>query len=191
VPDEDVVRYYARHGAYFLQPERRDLDMIVSWHRRAARAAVDDLRRGADWAEAADRHAASGAVTRLAQRARGDLSEQLARRAFSARVNQIVGPVRAPDGWHVVVVRRIVPRFKMTLDQSRPYIRHLLNQDLRQRAAYDSQQRQLTSYRKRTHCLGPLRISACVNGPAPIPPAPFRGQLDKPVVPALEPSSGR
>lgn len=173
VSPAQVSSYYAQHKQQFGQPERRDLQLILTKSPGAAAAAKKALAGGAKFADVAKRFSvdpqtkSQGGVLAGATQQGGQLEPQLARAAFTAPLNQLQGPLKTQFGFYVFQVSKVTPASQQSLAQATPSIRQILiNQN--QQKALDAF---IKGFRKKwvdkTVCRAGFINQDCKNAPKP------------------------
>lgn len=111
VTPEEVRDYYADHQEEFTKPERRRLDQVIATTEDAAKAIAASLREGATPEAAIAASGDTGAsLVPIDPTAKADMPlPALADQAFALEVGGVGDPVQSPFGWHVLVLREIVP----------------------------------------------------------------------------------
>ncbi len=98
ITEDRLKSEYEKNIASFTKPTRRLLEQAVFPDETAARVAIDGLKNGTKL---------EGATTQEFEQ--NGLLPEIATPAFSAKKDEIVGPVQTSLGWHVIVVRDILP----------------------------------------------------------------------------------
>lgn len=175
VTRRDVAAHYRRHRKDYIRPEHRDIVMVQTKRRSGAVAALRAIRGGRRWASVARRYSVDPLSWRDG-RSNGHLRRGglpvLDAAVFRARRGELVGPLKAPEGWYVFKVLRIHPAYQPTLKEAEATIRmDLLT--ARERAARDGFVAALRgTWRPRTRCLQELLTQDCgATLPPPAPPA--------------------
>jgi parvulin-like peptidyl-prolyl isomerase len=107
----EVEAYFGRNLHLFSQPERRRVRHVLCATQDEARSVADRAGAG-ERLDALARECSIDPGSRqaggdLGLLKRGELAGEIEDLLFSADVGQIVGPVRSPFGWHVLVVDAI------------------------------------------------------------------------------------
>jgi foldase protein PrsA len=110
--------------------ETRDVRLVLTRRRAAARAARRALEAGESWSVVARRYSADVLSRRRGGLLRGLrrswLEPRLARAVFRARRGRLVGPVRTSFGYYVFEVVRVHPSKLVPLARERKIIRRRL-----------------------------------------------------------------
>jgi len=111
VSDSDLHSYFDAHKADYLAPEKRSLQVITAGTADAAARLAAQWKSGASWdAIQAAARAAGASATELNDAAIAEIpSPELAKAAFSAVANTVLGPITQPLGSYVLRVTVITP----------------------------------------------------------------------------------
>jgi hypothetical protein len=107
----EVQAYFERNRRRYEQPERRRVRHILCENEEKARSMAEKARSGqpvGDLARQFSTDAGSrGAGGDLGLLRRGELAGAVEDLVFVAETGQVLGPVRSPLGWHVLMVESI------------------------------------------------------------------------------------
>lgn len=110
VTEEQVDAYIEENGP-FIEPEQRDLRVVLTKTRGAAQDARAALERGASWRAVARSHSIDKSTARRGGSLRGmteaELDPGIRKRIFRARRGQLLGPMKTAYGYYVVKVIRV------------------------------------------------------------------------------------
>lgn len=126
VSDEDVKKEYEANKSQFGAPEKRDLVQVVASDEASAQAIAQAAAK--DGLEKAATDAGLEAVT-LDKTAEADLPKELGQAAFAAKTNSVEGPVKSDLGYHVFMVKKIMPGKTVSFDEARKAILEKLQTD--------------------------------------------------------------
>jgi len=99
IPEERIRAEYERNIGSYTKPERREIEQLVVNTKEEAEAAVAAYEKGKPLRNALmQEYQSSG------------LMPEIAAPAFTAEIDEPVGPVRTELGWHVLVVKKIIPQ---------------------------------------------------------------------------------
>jgi foldase protein PrsA len=168
VSPREIEQFYVRNKGRFHQPEKRDLRVVVARTKRAAERARATLASGAAWPGVVARYsiddvtkASAGA---LPDQAQGMLEFELDEAVFSAREGELVGPIKASEGYYVFSVTRIAKAGQQNLADAKATIAQLLRSerqhDVLERFDKDFRRR----WRTKTTCAAGYVTDQCVNG---------------------------
>jgi foldase protein PrsA len=169
VTDEQVADYYEKNKARFVEPERRDLRMVLTRTKGAAERARSALAGGASWSSVAKEHSidrltrASGG--KLAGVASGDQPDELDAAIFDAREGSLTGPVKTPVGYYLFEVTKVTPATRHTLAEATPAVKGLLAAEGQQKAVDRFLEGLRTKWKDKTECGDGYLTKDCGNGP--------------------------
>jgi len=171
VTDKQISDYYAKNKKRFAQPERRDLQVVLTKTAARAQAARRALGQGQAFPAVVRRFS----VDQASKRNRGGLvgvipgqqEKALDKAAFAARLNQIGGPVKTPFGYYIFRVNKITPARQQTEKQVEGTIRQLLKSQNEQKALNDFVKKFQKKWKDRTNCRKGFIIDTCKNAPKP------------------------
>ena len=171
VTDAQIQSYYTRNREQFAIPERRDVQLVLARTQAQANAAKSAVQNGASWAAVARQYSTDAASKAAGGELRGVSRDQQDRAfdqaAFTARENEIVGPVKGQFGFYVLRVTNITPPRQTPLAEARAQIRALLQQQAQQTKMStfirDFQQR----WKDTTNCREGYVVQLCKNAPTP------------------------
>lgn len=120
VSEEELAQLYGERREQLRQPERRRLVQLLSTDPQVAAEVRRRLDAGESPEQVAQEPAEKGVrLLDLGDVTRAQLPEELAKVAFAAKEQEVVGPVRTPLGYHVIVVVSITPEHVPTLAEVR------------------------------------------------------------------------
>jgi hypothetical protein len=109
----DVRAYFDRNRRRYDQPERRRVSHVLSDSEDEALTVAGRARAGLPIGALAEEFSTDQGSRRaggdLGWLRRGELAGAVEEAVFSAEAGQVVGPVRSPFGWHVLVVVAVEP----------------------------------------------------------------------------------
>jgi foldase protein PrsA len=174
VTEEQIAAHFKRNEARFVQPEQRDVRVVVTPTKAQAAAARAALARGESWSAVARRHSIDRASRsdggRMLRLTRAEQDKALGDAVFEAPVARLTGPVKAEDGYYVFEVTRVFRPRRQTLDEARPTIERLLASEVRRKQLGEFTEEFRDKWRSRTECREGYVTSDCRNGPD-TPPA--------------------
>jgi foldase protein PrsA len=169
VTEEQIAAHFKRNKARFMQPEQRDLRVVVTPTRGETAAAREALARGESWSAVARRDSIDPASRsdggRMLRVTRAEQDEALADAVFEAPVGKLRGPVKAEHGYYVFEVTRVFRARQQTLDEARPTIERLLVSEGRRKQLDEFTEEFRNKWRSRTECRDGYVTSDCKNGP--------------------------
>ena len=125
VADGDLRTWFEAHKADYVSPEKRSLQVITAGSASVAAKLAALWKAGANWeAMQAAAKAAGATATPLENASVQEVpSPELARAAFAAAPNTVVGPVTEPLGSYVLRVTAVTPAKNPRFDQLKDEIR--------------------------------------------------------------------
>jgi parvulin-like peptidyl-prolyl isomerase len=153
VTDAEVRKYYEKNKRRYATAERREIrQILVDTDQRAlAQRLVNQLRRGANFAQLARRYSRDPRATTSGGRleiAKGDASPAFESVVFSAPRGRIAGPVQSRFGWHVIEALGPVQRGK-TWAYAR--VKEQIRQELLQKKKGDAASNYLVQIARKTN----------------------------------------
>jgi foldase protein PrsA len=178
VSDAAIADFYNKNKARFAQPEKRDLRVVLTKDKAAADKARAALDSGDSWATVAKRYSiddtSKAAGGKLPAQAKGTLDKDLDTAVFSAKKNELEGPIKTQYGYYVFAVSAITAASQQTLAEAKETIKQTL-QSQNQQKALDTFVKDFTKrWKDKTECSDAYKTSDCKNGPkaTPTPTAP-------------------
>jgi foldase protein PrsA len=171
VTDKQIADYYAKNKTRFAQPEKRDIEMVVTRGKAKADAAKAALESGQSFKTVAKKYSIDEASKanggKLPGVNKGQQEKQLDDAIFKAKKGKLVGPVKTQFGYYVFKVDKVTPAKQQTLAESKQSIKSLLASQNQQKALNDF----VTDWRKRwkdkTNCADDFTTQDCKNAPKP------------------------
>lgn len=156
VTEQQIAAHFRRNEARFMQPEQRDLRVVVTATRAEATTAQAALTRGG---------------RRILRVTRAELDMALGDAVFEAPVGKPRGPVKAADGYYVFEVTRVFRARQQTFDEARPTVERLLISEARRKQLDKFTEKFREKWRSRTDCRDGYVTSDCKSGPNTLPSA--------------------
>jgi foldase protein PrsA len=170
ITDSDVSDYYDKNKKRFAQPERRDLQVVLTKTQAKANQAKSALRKGDSWKAVAKKYSIDQASKaqggKLPDVTKGQQERAFDKAIFAASKGKIEGPVKTQFGWYVFEVSKITSASQQSLQQSKETIRNLLRSQ-RQQKALDKWIKDFRErYKDKTTCADDFKTAECKNGPS-------------------------
>jgi foldase protein PrsA len=169
VSDADVKDYYDKNKKRFAQPERRDLNVVLTKTKAKADQAKKALDSGTSFKDVANKYSIDDASKsqggKLPDVAKGQQEKSLDTAVFAAKKGKITGPVKTQFGWYVFEVSKVKPATQQSLAQAKETIRNLLKSQNQQKALNSFIKSFRSDYKDKTVCADQYRIAECKNGP--------------------------
>ncbi len=118
ITDEELQQDYEANIESFTVPERRLIEQTVASNEEQATKILAEMESGKTLREATK--AVTGdesAYQALDEFEQSGLLEDVAQPVFTAKINEPVGPVETPLGWHVLQVTKIIAPESIPFDQ--------------------------------------------------------------------------
>ncbi len=172
VTDKQIADYYNGNKQRFGQPERRDLQVVLTKSQARANQAKRALSDGQSFATVARRFSIDEASKtqggKLAGLSKGQQEKALDDAVFAAPANQLMGPVKTQFGFYVFRVTKTTPATQQTLEQAKSSIRQLLTSQNQQKALQKFSTDFQKKWKDRTECRkGFMVAELCKNAPKP------------------------
>ncbi len=173
VSDKAIADFYNKNKARFAQPEKRDLRVVLTKDKATADKAYAALKSGDSWTTVAKKYSiddtskASGG--KLPAQAKGTLDKDLDTAVFSAKKNDLQGPVKTQYGYYVFTVTNVTDASQQTLPEAKETIKQTL-QSQNQQKALDTFVKDFTKrWKEKTECSEGYKTTDCKNGPKATP----------------------
>jgi foldase protein PrsA len=182
VSEAAVAGYYNKNKSRFAQPERRDLLVVLTKTQAKAGQAKAALQSGTAWKTVANKYSIDQASKaqggKLPGVAKGQQEKSFDTAIFSAKKNQLQGPVKTQFGYYVFKVTNITPASQQTEKQAHNTIVQLLRSQQEQTAINNFVKDYQKRYKDKTNCAKGYVIDSCKNAPktkSTTAPAPVSG----------------
>jgi foldase protein PrsA len=166
-----IQSYYQKHISQFGTPETRDIRIVLTKTPAQAKAAEHALKSGKSWSKVAKQYSIDPTSKKngglLVGVTRGQQDAALDKAAFSAPLNQLIGPVHGQFGYYVFEVTKITKSKQQSLAQATPLIRQTLQgqQQTNAQAAVDKVAG--SHWRSQTSCRSAYAMADCKGYKAP------------------------
>jgi hypothetical protein len=122
----EVSSYWQRNSHRYVQPERRWVRHVLCPDEQSAWLVAERVLSGERIADLARQFSTAPGATDaggdLGPLRRGELAGEIEDRVFAAETDEVLGPVRSPFGWHVLVVYAIDNEHAVELGSARASI---------------------------------------------------------------------
>ncbi len=166
-----IDAYYTSHASQFATPETRNLRIVRTTSSSAAAAAKAALQAGQSWTVVAKKYSVDAATKDnggvLLGVTNGEEEQALNAVAFSAKINQLVGPVHGTFGWYVVEVTKITPAKHASLAKETATIRQLLTSQYQNAALTALNAAVKKDWGTKTDCRSEYSMADCKGYKAP------------------------
>jgi foldase protein PrsA len=173
VSDKAIQDFYNKNKARFAQPEKRDLRVVLTKNKAQADKAHAVLESGDSWKAVAKKYSiddtSKAAGGKLPAQAKGTLDKELDEAVFSAKKNELEGPIKTQYGYYVFTVTAVTAASQQTLAEAKETIKQTL-QSQNQQKALDTFVKDFTKrWKEKTECSDGYKTSDCNNGPKATP----------------------
>jgi foldase protein PrsA len=173
VSDAQIEDFYNKNKARFSQPERRDLNVVLTKGEAKAGAAKKALQSGDSWKEVSKKYSIDEASKaqggKLPAQAKGTLEKQLDTAVFGAKKGQLTGPIKTQFGHYLFEVTKVTPASQQTLEQAKETIRQTLQSQNQQKALEKFSKDYSERWKEKTDCREGYVIQQCKQGPKATP----------------------
>jgi foldase protein PrsA len=168
VSNSEVEKYYNDNSQQFSQPERRDLEVVLSKKQADVLEAKRRIEGGEKWSKVAkelsDDPASKDQGGKLLGVTKGQQDPKLDAAVFAAVEKKVVGPIKTDAGYYVFRVTKVTKASKQSLEQSQQGIRQLLVSQKQQKELDQFSKTFRNDWRSRTDCANDYKIADCRNG---------------------------
>jgi foldase protein PrsA len=191
VSDAEITKYYNANKERFAQPERRDLLVVLTKDKAKADQARAAIAGGQSWKAVSKKfsidQASKAQGGKLAAVAKGQQEKALDDAVFTAKRNELSGPVKTQFGYYVFKVTKVTPASQQSLDEAKTTIKQLLASQAQQKSLDTFVKDFRKKWKDKTECREGYTTQDCKNAPKPKPtPTPAAGSV--PQTPAGQPT---
>ncbi|HYI37610.1 MAG TPA: peptidyl-prolyl cis-trans isomerase [Thermoleophilaceae bacterium] len=169
ITNADIDAYYAKNKKRFAQPQRRDLNVVLTKTKAKADQAKAALESGDSFKTVSKKYSIDQASKaqggKLPDLAKGKQDPALDKAAFAAKKDTVVGPVKTQFGYYVFEVTAVKAASQQSLAQARDTIRNLLRSQREQKALDSFVKDFRKKYKEETNCGEDYRVAECKNAP--------------------------
>ena len=172
VTDADIKNYYEKNKKRFAQPERRDLNVVLTKTKAKAEQAKSQLNGGKSFKSVAKTfsidQASKAQGGKLADYTKGQQGQQdkaLGNAVFAAKKGELQGPVKTQFGYYVFEVSKVKKASQQSLERAKETIRNVLRQQRESKALNAFIKDFREEYKEKTNCADDFRVAECKNGP--------------------------
>ena len=169
VTDKEIAAYYKKNKKRFAQPQRRDMSLVLTKTKAKAQQAKRELQSGKSFKAVAKKfsidQASKAQGGKLPDVTRNQQDKAVDKAAFSAKKNQLVGPVKGQFGYAVLKVTKIKPASQQSLSEAKETIRNLLRGEKEKKVLNKFIKDFRESYKEKTNCAEDFRVAECKNAP--------------------------
>ncbi len=169
VTDADIEEYYEKNKKRFAQPERRDLNVVLTKTAAKANQAKAQLDDGKSFKAVAKQfsidEASKAQGGKLPDVSKGQQEKALDTAVFAAKKGELEGPVKTQFGYYVFEVAAVKKASQQSLAQSKETIRNLLRSQGEQKALDSFVKDFREKYKEDTKCADDYKVAECDNAP--------------------------
>jgi foldase protein PrsA len=169
VTDQDVEDYYNKNKKRFAQPERRDLNVVLTKTKAKAQQAKSEIDGGGSFKTVSKKYSIDEASKqqggKLPDVAEGQQEASFNNAIFSAKKGSLEGPVKTQFGYYVFEVTKVSKASQQSLEQSRDTIKNLLKSQKQQKALDAFIKDFRKRYKEKTVCADDFAVAECKNAP--------------------------
>ena len=170
-----IEKYYNENKQRFGQPEKRDLELILTKTQAQAEAAKKEIESGKSFESAAKKYSIDPASKanggKLPGVVKGQEQKALDAAIFAAKPNTLTGPVKTPFGYYIFEVTAVHPPSQQTLAQVKESIKQQLMAQQQQGALTKFVASFKKKWESRTDCRKEYVVMDCKQFKAPKTPA--------------------
>jgi foldase protein PrsA len=171
VTDAAIKKYYDDNKQRFAQPERRDLQVVLTKTEAKAEAARKAIEDGTAWKTVAKKYSIDQASKaqggKLAAVAKGQQEKSLDDAVFKATKGELVGPVKTQFGYYVFKVDKVTPASQQSLTEAKTTIKQLLASQQQQKSLDKFVKDFRKKWKDKTECRENYVTQDCKNAPKP------------------------
>ena len=169
-----IEKYYKENKQRFGQPEKRDLELILTKTQAQAEAAKKEIESGKSFESVAKKYSIDPASKanggKLPGVVKGQEQKALDAAIFAAKPNTLTGPVKTPFGYYIFEVTAVHPPSQQTLAQVKESIKQQLTAQQQQGALTKFVASFKKKWEGRTDCRTEYVVMDCKQYKAPKTP---------------------
>jgi foldase protein PrsA len=171
VSDDEIQKYYDENKERFAQPERRDLNVVLTKSEAKANEARQALESGQSFKAVAKKFSIDEASKtqggKLPGVAKGQQEKAFDDAIFAAEKGELTGPVKTQFGWYVFEVTKITEATQQSLEEAKETIKNLLQSEGEQKALDEFVKDFREKYKDETKCADDYVVEDCDNAEDP------------------------
>ena len=173
ISDAEVKSYYEKNKERFVQPERRDLRVVLTKTKAKADQAEAALESGDSFSAVAKKYSIDQASKaeggKLPGVAKGQQEKALDDAVFEAKKGELTGPVKTQFGYYVFEVSKVTPASQQSQQAATPTIKQLLVSQKQQKSIEDFAKKFQDKWKDKTECREGFVVQSCKGAPSPTP----------------------
>ena len=165
---KQIADYYEKNKSQFVQPESRDLRIVLAKDEATANRAKQAIEDGQTWSSVARRYSTDEGSKNQAGRltvTKGNQEPAFDDAVFGAKNGDLLGPIKTQFGYYVVEIEKITKGSQQSLEAATPTIKQVLAQEAEQKAIADFSEEYRKKWTEKTDCREGFAIQGCKNGP--------------------------
>ncbi len=170
-----IEKYYKENKQRFGQPEKRDVQLILTKTQAEAEAAKKEIESGKSFESVAKKYSIDPASKanggKLPGVVKGQEQKALDAAIFSAKPNTLTGPIKTPFGYYIFEVTAVHPPSQQSLAQVKESIKQQLTAQQQQTALSAFVKEFKKKWEGRTDCRAEYVVMDCKQYKAPKTPA--------------------
>jgi foldase protein PrsA len=174
VTEDAVSEYYDEHKSKYVQPEKRDLRIVLTETEAAAKQAKDEIQSGKSFASVAKSKSSEPASKdnggELPGAVKGEEQKTLSEAVFAAQPRTLEGPVKVPFGYYLYEVMAIHLAIRQGLAQVKEAIKQQLFSQGEEKALEKFSKEFQKRWKRRTECRVGYLVQDCKEYKAPKTP---------------------
>ncbi|HEY7932484.1 MAG TPA: peptidyl-prolyl cis-trans isomerase [Solirubrobacteraceae bacterium] len=190
---KELTAYYEKHKSQYGQPERRDLEQILTKKQPEAEAAMKEIQAGKSFASVVKKRSIDSSSKKtsglLSGVIKGQQDKPYDTAIFAAKQGVLSGPVKTPFGFYVFKVKTITAATQQKLAQVKSSISQAITAEKQQTLFAGFVKKFQKTWESRTECRAGYVIMNCKGYKAPkvatpvptVAPAPSKTNTVPPV----------
>lgn len=169
ITNADIKTYYDKNKKRFAQPERRDLNVVVTKTKAKAKQAKSAIGGGQSFKSVAKKfsidQASKSQGGKLPDVSKGQQDPAVSKAAFKAKKGKLEGPVKGQFGYYIFEVSKVKGATQQSEAQASDTIRNVLKSKRQQTALKKFIKDFRSRYKDQTNCADDFRVAECKNAP--------------------------
>lgn len=129
--NNDIETVYHERIEEFRKPQRREVEQLLFSDESSARKAYDELQSGKSFEQVAkSSNILNPKAISLGLVEKSNILEVASEKVFSMGIDTVSEPIKSSFGWHIFLVKEIIPATTLSLEE----VRSRLEKDLEQQA---------------------------------------------------------
>jgi foldase protein PrsA len=171
VTEAEATKYYNEHKSEYGQPEKANLELVLTKTEANAKKAKEEIESGQSFASVA-KHMSIDPVSKanggkLTGISKGEEEKALDEAIFSAKLNTLSGPIKTPFGYYIFLVQKRTPGTQQSLAQVKESIKQQIGALQEQQALSKFSKSLESNWKAKTECLAEYVVQNCKEYKAP------------------------